>query len=258
MRSLNEPTVYKRDKGGSNILMLCVCVDDIIYMSSSSEMMTEFRENMMSTFEISDLGPLRYLLGLEDKQKPGSLFVSQLRYAEDLLKKTGMLHSKPIASPMNSNKKLSLKDISGNADPTRYRKIIGGLLYLTHTRPDLAFAVGVVSRFMQAPTTHHLGAVKRILHYVAGTVSYGLHFSHNNNFKLIGYTDSDWGGSPDDRKSTSGWVISLGSAAIAWSSKKQLITALSSTEAEYISVTSAACEAVRLRRLLEELNEKQE
>ncbi|XP_039137128.1 uncharacterized mitochondrial protein AtMg00810-like [Dioscorea cayenensis subsp. rotundata] len=156
-------------------------------------MLMEFKEEMLRTFEMSDLGPLRYFLGLEVKQKPGSLFVSQHKYAEDLLKKTRMLHSKAISTPMNSNEKLYVKDNSGNTDSSRYRRIVGSLLYLTHTRPDLMYAVGVVSRFMQAPTSHHMGAVKRILHYISRTMSFGLLYTHNDQFKLTGYTDSDWG-----------------------------------------------------------------
>lgn len=207
---------------------------------------------------MSDLGPMSYFLGLEVKQSRGSLFVSQCRYAEELLKTTKMLHCKPIATPLNSNEKLHSMDNSGLADASRYRKIVGSLLYLTHTRPDLMFAISMISRFMQAPTVHHLGAVKRILHHVAGTLDYGLHYIHSNEFMLSGYTDSDWGGSPDDKKSTTGWVFMLGSAAVAWKSQKQPITAFSSTEAEYITATSVACEAVWIRRLLEDLNEKQD
>ncbi|XP_039141190.1 secreted RxLR effector protein 161-like [Dioscorea cayenensis subsp. rotundata] len=116
----------------------------------------------------------------------------------------------------------------------------------------------MVSWFMHSPSVHHLGAVKRILRYISGTIGYGIHYKKGENFKLMDYSDSDWGGSQDDRKSTIGWVFSLGSSVIAWCSKKQSITALSNTEAEYISLTAAACEVVWLRRLLEDLNEKQE
>ena len=118
-------------------------------------------------------------------------------------------------------------------------------------------AVGVVSRYMHNPSADHLGAVKQILHYVARTTNFELQYEHVDEFKLCGFTDRDWGGCVDDRKSTSGWVFTLGSAAIAWRSKKHDITALSSTEAEYISTTSVACQAVWLRRLLEDLNLKQ-
>lgn len=159
---------------------------------------------------------------------------------------------------MNSNKKLSLNGNSGYTDSLHYRKLVGGLLFLTHTRPDLAYAVGVVSRFMQTPSSHHLGAVKRILHYITGTVSYELLYTHRDEFKLFSYTGNSWGGEVDDRRSTTCWVFSLGTVANTWSSKKQMIIALFNTEAEYIAATSAACETVWLRRLIKDLNEKQD
>ncbi|XP_039118801.1 secreted RxLR effector protein 161-like [Dioscorea cayenensis subsp. rotundata] len=169
-----------------------------------------------------------------------------------------MLHCNPIASPINLNEKLHSEDSSGKIDGSKYRKIVGNLLYLTHTHPDIIHVVSVVARFMQTPTKHHYEAVKRILRYVSGTTGYGIHYTKNEEFVLFGYFDSDWGGSSDDRRSTTGWVFSLGSGAVAWCSMKQLVTALLSTEAEYISITSAACEAVWLRRLLADMNEKQE
>ncbi|XP_039137373.1 secreted RxLR effector protein 161-like [Dioscorea cayenensis subsp. rotundata] len=244
VRSANEPNVYQKCQEDEDTLLLCLHVDDIIYMGSSEEMLREFKDTMLKTFEMTDLGPMRYFLGLEVKQLNGSVFVSQRKYAEDLLSKTGMQHCKPVSTLMNSNEWFHLQDSLGKAEPSKYRKIVGGLLYLTHTRPDLMYAVSVVSRFMQAPSMHHLGAVKRILRYVSGIVSYGIQYMKNEEFKLMGYSDSDWGGCQNDRKSTTRWIFSLGSGAVAWCSKKQSITALSSTEAEYISITSASCEAV--------------
>lgn len=130
-------------------------------------------------------------------------------------------------------------------------------MYLTHTRPDISHSVGVISRFMQTPTKQHMGAAKRILRYVAGTTSYGLWYKSVENPSLIGYSDSDWAGSLDDRRSTSGQVFFYGDNAICWNSKKQSTVALSTAEAEYNAVTSAARQGVWLRRMLEELNCKQ-
>lgn len=219
-------------------------------MGNSSEML-EFKSNMMKMFEMTDLGQPRYFLGLEVTQNENALFVSQRKYAEDLLKTANMLHCNSISTPLNSNEKLHLQDSSGNANPTRYKMLVGRLLYLTHTRLDIMHVVGIVSRYMQAPSNHHYGAMKRILRYISGTVGYGIQYDSNVNLKLMGYWDSDWGGLPDDRRSTARWVFMVGS-------KKQQITALSSTEVEYISITSAAYKAVWLRKLLENLCEKQE
>ncbi|XP_039121527.1 uncharacterized mitochondrial protein AtMg00810-like [Dioscorea cayenensis subsp. rotundata] len=220
-------------------------------------MLKEFKEEMMKTFEMSDLGELKYILGLEVKNLNDGLFVSQHKYAANLLNKFGMENCNSATTPMNTNEHLQLHDDSENVCSTKYRRIVGGLLYLTHTKPDLMFAVSTVSRFMSSPSSHHYGALKRILRYVKGTLNYGLFYKTIGGLELQGHSDSDWGGSIDDRRSTSGWCFSLRSAVIAWSSKKQTIAALSSTEAEYITLTSAACEAVWLRRLMNDLYEKQ-
>ena len=135
---------------------------------------------------------------------------------------------------------------------------MGGLIYLTHTRPDIAFSVGVVSRFMHFPSKHHFGAAKRILRYVAGTICLGIWYGYVPNSRLIGFTDSDWARCMEDRKSTSGYAFSLGSGVVSWSSKKQATTALSSSEAEYMAATSLVCQAIWLRRIMEDLGQKQE
>ncbi|XP_057249768.1 secreted RxLR effector protein 161-like [Beta vulgaris subsp. vulgaris] len=160
-------------------------------------------------------------------------------------------------TPMNMNEKLTVNDDTEAADTRIYRSMVGGLNYLCHTRPDISYPVSVVSRFMHNPTSHHLGAVKRILRYVAGTTDFGIWYSKLSDFKLFGFTDSDWAGCIDDRKSTSGYVFTLGSGVISWSSKKQETVALSSTEAEYTAITSAACQAIWLRRLLADLSHAQ-
>ncbi|KAJ8899855.1 hypothetical protein K2173_019558 [Erythroxylum novogranatense] len=187
---------------------------------------------MKRKFEMTDLGLLHYFLGLEIQQSEDGIFISQKKYATDLLERFNMLNCKVAATPMNVNEILKLEDGTATADARAFRSLVGGLIYLTHTRPDISFSVG--------------------------TVDFGIWYTHVSKFKLIGFTDSDWAGSLDDRKSTSGSVFSLGSGAISWSSKKQATTALSSSEAEYVAASSAACQAAWLRRLLEDLQQKQE
>ena len=145
---------------------------------------------------------------------------------------------------MEPHLKLSKEGPEPQVDATYYRSIIGGLRYLTHTRPDITFAVGYVSRFMEAPTTAHLAAVKHLLRYIAGTRKYGCRYTKRNGGKLIGYSDSDLAGDVDDRKSTSDNLFFLGGALITWQSQKQKIVALSSCEAEYVAATTAAYQAI--------------
>ncbi|MCH99895.1 cationic amino acid transporter 1-like, partial [Trifolium medium] len=141
-------------------------------------------------------------------------------------------------------------------DPTKYRSLIGSLRYLCNTRPDLAYSVGVVSKFMQKPKLSHLAATKRILRYIRGTVDYGIIFPNSdkgNQCELTAYTDSNWCGDADDRKSTAGYVFLLNNAPIAWCSKKESVVALSSCEAEYIAASLCACQAIWLVNLIEEM-----
>lgn len=161
-------------------------------------------------------------------------------------------------TPMNVNEKLQREDGTEAANARLFRILVGGLNYLTHTRPDIAFPISLVSRFLHNPTRQHLGAAKRILRYVAGTMDFGIWYSRTSSFRLVGFTDSDWAGSIDDRKSTSGGVFSLGSGAVTWSSKKQESIALSSSESVYTAATSAARQVLWLRKLLSDLDYVQE
>ncbi|CAL5345664.1 unnamed protein product [Camellia sinensis] len=258
LRSENEPTLYVKKEGKNDFIIICLYVDDIIYTSSSSSLVAEFKSRMMHEFEMSDMGLLHYFLGLEVQQAEDGIFISQRKYAKDLLNKFGMLNCKPATTPMNINEKLQCEDGAEMADASRFRSLVGGLIYLTHTRPDIAFSVGMISRFMQHPSKLHFGAAKRVLRYIAGTMDYGIWYAKVFNFKLSGFTDSDWESSLDDRWSISANVFTLGSGVITWSSKKQATVALSSSEAEYVAATSAACQAIWLRRMLAELQQRQE
>ncbi|GKV36358.1 hypothetical protein SLEP1_g44499 [Rubroshorea leprosula] len=256
-RNENEPTLYVKVKGG-DILIICVYVDDIIYTGSSNILIEEFKKNMSAEFDMSDLGLLHYFLGLQIYQTDYGIFVSQEKYALDLLKKFNMQNCKMSATPMNTNEKLTVDDGTPRANEKYFRSMVGGLMYLTHTRPDIMFSVSLVSRFMHNPFVHHLGTAKRILCYIRATSNFGIWYKPVPNFKFLGFTDSDWAGSVDDRKSTSGYIFNLGSGAVSWSSKKQECTALSSSEAEYVAASSAACQAIWMRRIMKDLQQVQE
>ena len=159
---------------------------------------------------------------------------------------------------METGVKLSTNDEEKPVDGTLFRQLVGSLIYLTTTRLDITFAVGVISKYMTSPKQNHWKAAKRILRYLRGTLQFGLEYMHTGNFRLQGYADSDWAGCIDSWKSTFGYCFSLGSVAVSWSSKKQPNVALSSTEAEYKVAVIAACEKIWLRRILADIGLHQE
>eukprot|EP00253_Pinus_taeda_P010442 PITA_10442 len=187
-------------------------------------------------------------------KKVGNSLIILVLYVDDLI----LTDCKPAPSPFQSGVKLSVSCTSPEVDATLYRQLVGKLLYLTHTRPDLSFAVGLVARFMQNPRESHWKAAKRILRYVRGTVQFGIHYSAKATPLLVGFTDSDWAGDPDDRKSTAVYVFTLGSGPITWACKKQDAISLSSAEAEYRGAVEASKEALWLRQILSEFGFEQQ
>ncbi|XP_075483696.1 secreted RxLR effector protein 161-like [Primulina tabacum] len=169
-----------------------------------------------------------------------------------------MKNCKSVLTPLVVNEKLQLNDGVAKIDAKLYRSLVGSLIYLTNTRPDIVYPVSLISRFMHDPSKLHYAAAKRILRYLQGTRKLGIKYVKENKNQLIGFTDSDWAGSLDDRKSTSRYVFCLGTKVIAWASKKQKTVSLSSAEAEYIAATDAACEAVWLRRILGDVYQNQD
>ena len=162
---------------------------------------------------MTDLGLMSYFLGLEVKQGKDGIFVSQEAYAKEILRKFKMEDCNPVSTPVESGVKLSRFDEGKAVDARLYKSLVGSLRYLTCTRPDILYGVGLVSRYMEEPKSTHWKTIKRILRYIRGTLSHGLLYSHTNNFTLHGYSDSDWGGDVDDRKSTSGFVFYMGDTA---------------------------------------------
>ncbi|KAJ4722910.1 Retrovirus-related Pol polyprotein from transposon TNT 1-94 [Melia azedarach] len=195
---------------------------------------------------------------IEVRQEEDGIFISQQRYTKEILKKFKMENCKPISTPIKCGVKLSKHEEGEKVDSTFFKSLVGCLRYLTCTRPDILYATGLVSRYMETPTTTHLKAVKRILRYLKGTTNFGLFYSCSDNFELVGYSDSDWAGDTDDRKSTTGFVFFMGGTAFTWMSKKQPIVTLSTCEAEYVAATSCVCHAIWLRNLLKELRWSQE
>lgn len=206
---------------------------------------------------MSDLGRLSYYLGIEVEQGEGYIELKQAGYARKLLEKAGLADCNPVRYPMDPKEQLSKDEGGKKVDATWYKSLVGGLRYLVHTRPDIAFSVGIVSRYMEQPTTQHLNAVKRILRYVKGTQNYGLIYSKKGgNNILTGYSDSDLAGGLDDRKSTGGMAFYLNENLITWVSQKQRCVALSSCEAEFMAATAAACQSIWLKNVLSQVTDE--
>ncbi|XP_039128913.1 uncharacterized mitochondrial protein AtMg00810-like [Dioscorea cayenensis subsp. rotundata] len=229
-----------------DVLLISLYVDDIIYTSSSSVLLAQFKIDMMNTFKMTDLGLMSYFLGIEVKQNSEGFFISQQKYIEDLLVHMNMKLCKPVSTPLAVNEKLEEGDSDKFSDPGTYRSLIGKLLYVTHTRPDIVFPVNYLSRFMNQPSKIQFIVAKRVVRYLAGTKTLGLWYSRGDDGELEAFSDSDWGGSKADRKSTSGVFIKLGSCPISWGSRKQDVVPLSTTEVEYIASTGAACQVDNL------------
>jgi hypothetical protein len=202
---------------------------------------------------MKDLGQMHYFLGLEVWQNPGEICLSQGKYAVEILKRFGMMDCKSMTTPMTTNPKLLCDTSSEIVDATLYRQMIGSLMYLTNTRPDICFVVNTLSQYMIEPRHVHLIAAKHVMRYLKGTIEYGIKYDADCEFRLQGYSDSDWAGSVRDRKSTSGCCFSLGSGMISRFSRKQTNVALSTTKAEYMVACLACTEAVWLRKLLSRL-----
>uniref|UniRef100_A0A2N9HY79 Reverse transcriptase Ty1/copia-type domain-containing protein n=1 Tax=Fagus sylvatica TaxID=28930 RepID=A0A2N9HY79_FAGSY len=204
-------------------------------------------------FEMKDLGPLSYFLGLEVSSSSDGYYLTQAKYTSDLISRAGITDSKIVDTPIEYNNRLNTHDGEPLPDATLYRQLVGSLVYLTVTRPDISYAVHIVSQFMAAPRSLHYAAVLRILRYLKGTLFHGLHFSSQSSLTLQAYSDADWAGDPTDRRSTTGYCFLLGDSLISWRSKKQSVVARSSTEAEYRALADTTAELLWLRWLLQDL-----
>jgi histone deacetylase 1/2 len=206
-------------------------------------------------FALKDLGELHYFLGIEVSKVRNGILLTQEKYANDILERVGMSQCKPVNSPMSTSEKLSRYEgsILGPKDATNYRSVVGALQYLTLTRPDISFAVNKVCQFLHAPTTVHWAAVKRILRYLKQTTNVGLKIGRSSSLLVSAFSDADWAGCLDDRRSTGGFAVFLGSNLVSWSARKQATVSRSSTEAEYKALANATAEVMWIQTLLMEL-----
>ena len=242
-------------------MIIGVYVDDTILMSNDNETLLEEKKRIGERFEMEDRGEVHFILGMEVKRdrKNRRMTICQTSYLQDVLVRFGMEECKPVSTPMEAGKVFtSLSDDEEAIDVKRYQAAIGSLNYAAvATRPDISTAVGKLSQFMRNPGSDHWSGIKRILRYIKGTINHGLTFTASDDFILHGFSDSDWAGCTESRKSTSGYAFFVGKCIVSWASKKQSIVALSSTEAEYVALCSAAQETVWLRNFLADIGFQQ-
>jgi len=215
---------------GKHKLSAQIYVDDIIFGSTVDSQAHEFSEEMKQEFEMRMIGELTYFLGLQVKESSEGIFISQSKYAKDLVKQFGLDGKSHSRTPMSTSVKISADLTGKSVDPTLYGSMIGSLLYLIASRPDIAFSVGVCARFQANPKESHLTAVKRIIRYVNDTINHGLWYSKKTNLVIAGYSDADWASNADDRKSTSGGCFYVGNNLVARLSKKHSSISLSTSE----------------------------
>ena len=240
-------------KTSLGIVLLLVYVNDIVITRTDSTLITRLQQHLQASFHKKDLGPLTYFLCLEVHTESSGIFLNQHKYTQDLIALVGLQDTSSMDTPMEVNMKYRQEEGDLLFDPTMYRQLVGSLNYLTITRPDISFAVQQVSQFMKAPRHLHFVASRRIIRYLRGSSRRGLFFPHGTSLRLVAYSDVDWVGCPDTRRSVTGWRMFLGDSLISWKSKKHDRVSKSSTEFEYRAISAACSEILWLRGLLAEI-----
>ena len=255
-RNAADPCVFVQLVDGVPTI-IAVYVDDLILLTKTLEEMNAIKQALSERFRMTDLGKIHYILGMTIEWDADGkwLIIHQKQYVLDVVEKYRLSEANTVATPADVHVQLKKDDgCSKLVDATRYQSMVGSLLYMAvATRPDIAQAVGAVAKFCSRPSEAHLTAVKRILRYLKGTANLGLKFMKSESGELTGYSDADWAGDVDERRSTTGNLFLMSGAPVSWLSKKQTVVALSTSEAEYVALSMAAQEAVWLRRFLSDL-----
>ena len=213
---------------------------------------------MQAKFEMSMIGKLTHFLGLQIRQQDSGIFLSQSKYAKNLVKKFGLESASFVRTLMSPNVKLTIDLLGKSFDPFLYRSMIGSLLYLIASRPDISYSVGVCARYQANPKEFHMTSLKRIIKYVKTTAEFGVWYSKDTSDVLARYSDADWVGNADDRKSASGGCFYVGNNLVSWMSKKQNSISLFTAEAEYIVVGSCCAQLLWMQKLLHDYDIYQE
>ncbi|CAN1121074.1 Retrovirus-related Pol polyprotein from transposon TNT 1-94 [Linum perenne] len=252
----SDHTLFVKHSSSGKMAILIVYVDDIIITGDDSEEIQQLKLNLASVFDLKDLGELKYFLGIEVARSKEGICLSQRKYVLDLLKETGMLGCKPSDTPMEPNKRLSRDSEVTPVDKESYQRLVGKLIYLSHTRLDIGYSVSIVSQYMKNPNEEHLKMVMRILRYLKMSPGKGLLFKKHHQRHITIYTNASWAGELTERRSTTGYCTYVWGNLVTWRSKKQTAVARSSAEAEYRAVAHGIQEGVWLRKVLAELKVK--
>ena len=235
-------------------ILLILYVDDIFVTGNDSSHIQTICDQLQSKYQMTLLGAIQKYIGIEFLSTDQGLYLHQAAYIHHLLLESQMAQSNPSHTPLQQNVKLLPDMQSPLTDPTPYRRLVGKLIFLTNTRPDITHAVHQVARFMQTPQIAHLQAIHSILRYLRHTPNHGLFYARGDTGTLSGFTDADWGGASDNRRSVTGYLFKFGQSPITWTSKSQTSVSLSSTESEYRALMEGTREAIWLKRLLCEPN----
>ena len=255
-QSWSDYSLFVKAHSGK-LTVLLVYVDDVILAGNSLEEITAIKLFLSHRFKLKDLGELKYFLGIEVARSRKGIALCQRKYALEILEDTGFLGAKPSSFPVDQNISLTQEGGELLIDPSQYRRLVGRLIYLTITRPDLAYAVHILSQFMEKPRQPHLAAAHQVLRYIKKAPGQGILLPSTGSIELTAYCDADWARCKDTRRSITGYCVLLGDAPVSWKTKKQSTVARSSAEAEYRSMATTSCEVTWLKSLLNDLRVKQ-
>jgi hypothetical protein len=254
-QSESDPCIFVHKNANGERTYIALYVDDLIIAGDNEEDIATIKRRLSERFDMKDLGIARRFLGMEiEYGKDGSIKIHQNRYIQQLLERHGMADCNPVTTPMDTSVKLSsITSEEAPADAREYASIVGGLMFAACvTRPDIMCAVGKLSQFLNNPSSKHMSAAKCVLRYLQGTPTLGITY-RPPPLRLQGYSDADWAGDMDTRRSTTGYIVMLNNGAIAWKSRRQPTVALSTMESEYMALTEATKELKWIRTLLAEL-----
>ncbi|XP_031096867.1 uncharacterized protein LOC116001110 [Ipomoea triloba] len=251
-QSKADPSLFTKGYG-SEFLALLIYVDDILVASPNLSLIQELKTHLDNAFKIKDLGTLGFFLGIEAHLDSSGLNLCQRKYTLDILSDSGFLDCKPVSTPMVPGHHLDKDNGTPLSDAGSYKRLVGRLLYLTATRPEITYVVQQLSQFVDAPTNEHFTAAHRILRYINKAPGQGIFYPKGDHLQLKVFSDSDWATCSTTRKSITGFCVFLGSALISWRSKKQATVSRSSSEAEYRALAATVCEVQWLTYLLKDL-----